>query len=48
MCHMAVSLKFIVVLKETEITETIGLTEHVNRSLCKFYLFTLMIFFHYQ
>jgi len=44
-CHMAVSLKFMVVLQETGITERIGFTEHVNRSLCKFYFFTLMIFF---
>jgi len=48
MCHMVVSLKFMEVLQEMGITETIGLTEHVNRFLCKFYMFTLMTFFHYQ
>jgi len=35
MCHVAVSLEFMVVLKEMGITETIGLTEHVNSVLCK-------------
>jgi len=31
MCHMTVSLKFMLVLQEMGITETMGLTEHVEK-----------------